>query len=43
VTSQVLDQVRQIVDVKRSFDGLRQLRVTTTEGQVTVTGVAQPS
>ncbi|MDQ6922296.1 MAG: DUF2993 domain-containing protein [Candidatus Dormibacteraeota bacterium] len=43
VTSRVLDQVRQIVDVKRSFDGLRQLRVTTTEGQVTVTGVAQPS
>jgi hypothetical protein len=43
VTSQVLDQVRQIVDVKRSFDGLQQLHVTTTEGRVTVTGTAQPS
>jgi hypothetical protein len=43
VTSQVLDQVRQIVDVNRSFDGLQNLRVTTTEGQVTVTGVATPS
>jgi uncharacterized protein YpmS len=43
VTSQILDQVRQIVEVKRSFDGLHQLRVTTTEGQVTVTGTAQPS
>jgi hypothetical protein len=43
VTSQVLDQVRQIVDVNRSFDGLQNLRVTTTEGQITVTGVAQPS
>jgi hypothetical protein len=43
VSSQILDQVRQIVEVKRSFDGLRQLHVTTTEGRVTVTGVAQPN
>ena len=43
LTSQITDQVRQIVDVRRSFDGLRQLRVTTIEGQVTVTGVAEPS
>jgi hypothetical protein len=43
VASQVTDQIRQVVDVKRSFDGLQQLRVTTAEGQVTVTGVAQPT
>jgi hypothetical protein len=43
VAGQVTDQVRQILDVQRSFDGLQQLRVTTKEGQVTVTGVAVPS
>lgn len=43
VAGQITDQVRQIVDVQRSFDGLQQLQVTTTEGQVTVTGVAQPT
>lgn len=43
VANQVLDQVRQAVDVRQSLGGLRQLRVTTREGAVTVSGVAQPS
>jgi hypothetical protein len=43
LADQVQDQVRQMVDVKRSFDGLHQLHVATAEGQVTVTGVAQPT
>jgi uncharacterized protein YpmS len=42
VAGQVTDQLRQILDVQRSFDGLQQLRVTTAEGRVTVTGVANP-
>jgi hypothetical protein len=43
VANQVLDQVRQAVDVRQSLGGLRQLRVTTSEGAVTVSGVAEPS
>ena len=43
VASQVTDQIRKVLDVQRSFNGLQQLHVTTTEGQVTVSGVAQPT
>jgi hypothetical protein len=43
VANQVLDQVRQAVDVRQSLGGLRQLRVTTSEGAVTVSGVAEPT
>jgi hypothetical protein len=43
VAAQVMDQVRQLVDVQRSLNGLHQLHVTTAEGQVTVTGVALPT
>jgi uncharacterized protein YpmS len=42
LADQVLEQVRQAVDVRPSLGGLHQLRVTTAEGSVTVTGVAQP-
>jgi hypothetical protein len=43
LANQVLDQVRQAVDVRQSVGGLHQLRVLTNEGSVTVSGVAQPS
>jgi hypothetical protein len=39
----LVDRLRQSLDVRRSVAGLHDLRVTTAEGQVTVTGVAQPS
>jgi hypothetical protein len=43
LANQVLDQVRQAVDVRQSLGGLRQLQVKTSEGAVTVSGVAQPN
>jgi hypothetical protein len=41
LANQVLDQVRQAVDVRQSL-GLHQVQVKTSEGAVTVSGVAQP-
>jgi hypothetical protein len=43
ITSQITDQVRQMVDVKQPLNGIHDLHIVTSEGKVTVTGVATPT
>ena len=43
VSDQLVDQLQRLLNVQRSSVPLRQLQVTTSDGQVTVSGVAMPA